>query len=197
MTELIGKLDQLDRQAFLAINALHTGWSDPIMAAVSEMLTWFPLYALLLYVLKQRYGWHGLAWAVPVLGLMVLCSDKGSVLLFKENFQRLRPCHVPELQAQVHLWNGHCGGRYGFVSSHASNHFAIATFMAGILGGRPRWAAPLLLLWAAWVAYSRIYLGVHYPGDVLVGALYGSIVGLLFLGLFRTLMRSRQPIQPA
>ncbi len=188
MTELIGQLDALDRQAFLAINSLHTSWFDPLMAMVSEMLTWFPLYAILLFILQRRYGWQGLGIAVLVLALMVLFSDKGSVMLFKETVQRLRPCHVPELQAQVHIWQGHCGGKYGFVSSHASNHFAIAMFMTGILGGRPGWAGPLLILWAAWISYSRIYLGVHYPGDVIVGALYGLTVGSLFFTIFRRIM---------
>src|SRR5690606_11739457 len=165
------------------------------MAIVSEMLSWLPLYAFLLFVPQRRWGWQGLAIAVPALALTVLLSDKGSVLLFKENFQRLRACHVPELQQYVHLIDGHCGGRYGFVSSHASNHFAIAVFMSGILGGRPKWAAPLLLLWAAWVSYSRIYLGVHYPGDVIVGALYGALVGWIFFVIFRRIMemRSAQP----
>jgi len=195
MDDLIENLDACDSEAFLAINEIHSGWADPAMAIVSEMLTWFPLYAFLLFVLQRRWGWQGLAIAVPVLALMVLFSDKGSVLLFKENFQRLRPCHVPELQQYVHLIDGHCGGRYGFVSSHASNHFAIAVFMSGILGGRPKWAAPLLLLWAAWVSYSRIYLGVHYPGDVIVGALYGALVGWIFFVIFRRIMemRSAQP----
>lgn len=188
MTDLIDRLDAWDRQAFLAINSLHSSWSDPLMAAVSEMLTWFPLYAFLLFMLQRRWGWRGLGIAVPVLALMVLCSDKGSVMFFKETVQRLRPCHVPELQAQVHMWQDHCGGRFGFVSSHASNHFAIMAFMAGILGGRPRWATPLLFLWAAWIAYSRIYLGVHYPGDVIVGALYGLTVGSLFFAIFRRIM---------
>ncbi len=85
----------------------------------------------------------------------------------------------------VHLVKEGCGGRFGFVSSHASNHFAIALFMIGVLGGRPRWALPALLAWASLVAYSRVYLGVHYPGDVLVGALYGAGIGAIFAVLFR------------
>jgi undecaprenyl-diphosphatase len=155
------------------------------MLLVSEMLTWFPLYLVFLFLIQRRFDRRGLWWAIPVLGLMILCSDKGSVILFKETVQRLRPCHEPTLQGMVHLVKEGCGGRFGFVSSHASNHFAIALFMIGVLGGRPRWALPALLAWASLVAYSRVYLGVHYPGDVLVGALYGAGIGAIFAVLFR------------
>ncbi|MEZ4740648.1 MAG: phosphatase PAP2 family protein [Flavobacteriales bacterium] len=171
---LLDQLDGWDREVFLAVNGLHAPWMDSVMLGVSDMLLWFPLYAFFLYLLQRRYGWKGLAWSVPVIAAMVLCSDKGSVLLFKENFMRLRPCHQPALQGLVHLVPEGCGGQYGFVSSHASNHFAIAVFMIGALHARPKWAVPALLFWATPIAYSRVYLGVHYPGDVLVGALYGS-----------------------
>ncbi len=178
-------LEALDRAAFLAINGWHAPWADGPMLLVSEMLTWFPLYLVFLFLIQRRFDWRGLWWAIPVLGLMILCSDKGSVILFKETVQRLRPCHEPTLQGMVHLVKEGCGGRFGFVSSHASNHFAIALFMIGVLGGRPRWALPALLAWASLVAYSRVYLGVHYPGDVLVGALYGAGIGAIFAVLFR------------
>lgn len=182
------RLDALDREAFLAINGLHAPWADGVMELVSEMLAWIPLYLFLLFVLQRRYGWKGLLCAVPVIALMILCSDKGSVILFKETVQRLRPCHQPALEGLVHVVRDHCGGQYGFVSSHASNHFAIAAFMTGALAGVPRWAAPALFAWAALVAYSRIYLGVHYPGDVLVGALYGALIGMIFVFLFRRVL---------
>ena len=178
-------LEALDRAAFLAINGWHAPWADGPMLVVSEMSTWFPLYLVFLFLIQRRFDRRGLWWAIPVLGLMILCSDKGSVILFKETVQRLRPCHEPTLQGMVHLVKEGCGGRFGFVSSHASNHFAIALFMIGVLGGRPRWALPALLAWASLVAYSRVYLGVHYPGDVLVGALYGAGIGAIFAVLFR------------
>lgn len=184
---LLERLDALDRSAFLALNGLHAPWADAVMHTVSAMGTWVPLYVLLLVVLQRRFGWKGLAWSVPVIALMIFASDTGSVVLFKNSVQRLRPCHEPALQGLVHLVDGHCGGRYGFVSSHASNHFAIAAFMAGLLRGTPRWAAPALLLWAVVVAYSRIYLGVHYPGDVLVGAIFGLTVGSSMVLIFRHL----------
>src|SRR5690606_29341991 len=101
---------------------------------------------------------RGLGVSVPVIGLMMLCSDTGSVVLFKDTVQRLRPCHAEDLQGLLHLVNDHCGGSYGFISSHASNHFALAAFMAGILQRRPRFAAIGLFLWAGLIAYSRVYL---------------------------------------
>jgi undecaprenyl-diphosphatase len=188
---LLERIIELDRSVFLAINGLHAPWADGIMVGLSEMLVWIPLYVVLLYLLQRQHGWTGLLWAVPVIGGMIFCSDTGSVVLFKETFQRLRPCHEPVLQGLVHLVNDHCGGRYGFVSSHASNHFAIAAFMGLVLRPRFRWAALALILWAAAVAYSRIYLGAHYPGDVFVGGLFGLTVGSIFFGIFRRVTQQR------
>ena len=88
-------LEALDRAAFLAINGWHAPWADGPMLLVSEMLTWFPLYLVFLFLIQRRFDRRGLWWAIPVLGLMILCSDKGSVILFKETVQRLRPCHEP------------------------------------------------------------------------------------------------------
>lgn len=182
------RLDALDREAFLAINGTHASWADGFMQTVSSMMLWFPLYLFFLYLLQRRFGWKGLGWSVLIIAFMVLCSDKGSVMLFKETVQRLRPCHEPRLQGLVHLVPEGCGGRFGFVSSHASNHFAIALFMIGALRGSPRWAALALIAWASLICYSRVYLGVHYPGDVLVGALYGSLIGSIFAVVHRKVM---------
>lgn len=189
---LIDRLDALDRAAFLALNGLHAPALDDLMWHMSELQLWTPLYLFFLYLLQQRWGWRGLAIAVPVITLMIIATDSGSVMLFKNTVQRLRPSHVHELQAHIHLLYApdgtlYRGGTFGFVSSHASNHFGIAAFMMGVLGRRPVWAMAGLLLWAALIAYSRIYMGVHYPGDVLVGGAYGFLVGMLAVRFFRRL----------
>lgn len=178
-----------DRSAFLAINGHHSPALDSLMWYVSDLRLWLPAYVLFLVLIKVRWGWRGLWWSLPVVALMILCTDTGSVLLFKNTVQRLRPSHAQDLVGLVHLLNGpdgkpYMGGQFGFVSSHATNHFGIASFMIGVLQWRPVWSAVLLLLWASIIAYSRVYIGVHYPGDVIVGALYGALVGLIAFRLF-------------
>ncbi|MFN3874803.1 MAG: phosphatase PAP2 family protein [Flavobacteriales bacterium] len=179
------RIDAMDRAAFLAINGAHAQPLDGIMAAASSMALWFPLYAFFLWLIVKRHGERALLRSLPLIALMILLSDKGSVVLFKETVQRLRPCHEPSLTGLVHLVHKECGGRFGFVSSHASNHFAIAALMIGVLRATPRWAAAALLAWALLIAYSRVYLGVHYPGDVLAGGLYGATIGSLAALIFR------------
>ena len=108
-----------DTDLFLTLNGAHAEWLDGPMVWISEMAFWFPLYAFFLYLLQRRFGWRGLAWAVPVLAAMIFASDTGSVVLFKNTVQRLRPCWEPALEGLVHVVDG-CGGQYGFVSSHAA-----------------------------------------------------------------------------
>ena len=107
--------------------------------------------------------------------LAVTLADQVSVHLFKNTFQRLRPCHEPALNGLVHLFNGECGGKFGFVSSHATNSFNFA--LLSLLFIRKRWYTISIILWALVIGYSRIYLGVHYPGDVICGSLLGALVG--------------------
>ncbi len=179
-----GKLTDLDEQIFLAINQHHSLFFDKLMWQISGNLIWLPLYAFLIFILVKNLG-KAAIW--PVLGAIIAVglADFTSVHLFKETFHRLRPCHNPELQNIVHIVNNHCGGKYGFISSHASNTFALATFLALVI--RKRYITIILLLWASLVAFSRIYLGVHYPADVIGGAIWGSLIGALVFYLLKKL----------
>jgi undecaprenyl-diphosphatase len=175
-------LNQIDTQLFLFFNGLHNETFDHIMVWVSGKTTWWPFYlALLAYLV-----WSRRLQVIPVLLFIALCvtlADQSSVKLFKDVFERLRPCREPALEGLVHMVNGKCGGLYGFVSSHAANTFGVAMLLLLIV--KKQWFSVLMLVWATLVSYSRIYLGVHYPGDIIGGAVLGMLCGYLVYLLFR------------
>ena len=166
----------MDSRLFLLLNGWHTEWLDPIMVAITEMWPWIPLYLLLLYMVFRQYGKKGW-WILLGVALVILCSDQLSAHVCKPLFHRLRPCFNPSLEGLVHLPKGLPGGKFGFVSSHAANTFAVATFLTAVLRKRWRWVGWMLFAWAFIASYSRIYIGVHYPGDILAGALLGILIG--------------------
>ena len=172
-----------DQQWFLYLNNLGSPSWDPFWRAVSDKWVALPLYALLLYVTVRQIGWKRTGLFLVFVGLLITCTDQLSNF-FKYGMERLRPCHDPELNGMVRLVKGSCGGRFGFFSAHAANSFGLAVYFAVFWGSSRRIWAALLLFWALLVAYSRIYLGVHYPLDVLSGGLAGALLGWLFARLF-------------
>lgn len=173
------QLEAFDQWLFLVLNGWNHSWIDPIMSALSNKFIWIPFYAFLLY---RTYRHFSVARLFMIkLGCILMTvglTDRISVMAFKNVFLRYRPCHNLELQSMVHLVNEHCGGMYGFVSSHAANTFGIATIVILLIGKCEKWVMPWMLIWATCVSYSRIYLGVHYPSDILGGALLGVCVAL-------------------
>lgn len=177
-------LINIDKQLFLAINGWNSPFFDQVMYFMSQKLVWAPLYAALLvlmWLVYKRKFWY----ILPLIVLLVTLTDQVSVVLFKDIFERLRPCHEPSLEGLVRIVRNHCGGSYGFISSHAANTFGVALFAGLLLKPRYKWVLPVLIGWASIVSYSRVYLGVHYPGDVIVGALVGAVLGYLMVILFK------------
>jgi len=166
-------LEHLDQQLFLFLNSFHSTFMDPVMYAISGKLIWVPLYLGILIYLGITYKRRFLIIIIFII-LAATLADQSSVLV-KNLVQRLRPCHEPALTGLVHLVKGECGGIYSFVSSHATNSFDVA--LLSLLFIKKRWYSISIVIWAMVLGYSRIYLGVHYPADVLCGSILGSFIG--------------------
>lgn len=176
---------QWDTDLFLFLNGIHSAFWDPVMWAFSHKFVWLPLYLVLLFWMIRKVGRKNVLWLFLCLGLTIFLSDFIASGMLKEWVARPRPSHEPTLQGLVHIVNGYKGGPYGFASSHSSNSFAFAMFVSGVF--RRKWLTVFMLAWAAVVAYSRIYLGVHYPLDVFCGSLIGIGSALLSLYIFSKL----------
>ena len=189
---MIETLNNIDTEVFLFLNGIHCTVMDWTMWFLSSRWSWLiALVAAYLAVTIRTFHLSPFTshlspftfhldkrWWLPLaaIGLCFLLADRGSVMLFKDTVCRLRPCHaLPD----VHLFREGCGGQYGFVSSHAANAFALVTFfwLRYRKKKSTRFVPICLLVWAVLVCYSRIYLGKHYPGDILCGALFGLLVG--------------------
>ena len=181
----------IDSRFFLFLNGLRADWLDPVMIAITEMWVWLPIYLLLIYLVVKQYGKR--CWMIFLaVGLVVLCSDQLSAHVCKPLFQRLRPCYNIDFQDLINLPKGMAGGHYGFVSSHAANTFAIGTFLTSALRKNKKWVGWMLFAWAFLSSYSRIYMGYHYPGDILCGAVLGILIGLTIWKLYQLLEKRLQ-----
>ncbi|MBO5673503.1 MAG: phosphatase PAP2 family protein [Paludibacteraceae bacterium] len=194
---MIDKLIHIDTEILLAINGWHAPWADTLMWIISAKATWIPLYLLLIGLLVWRYRQPAptpIKWLqkVPACVVMIVAivmavglADFIASGILKDLVARPRPTRVPELEGVLHLVNGYKSGRYGFVSSHAANTMACALLFSLIW--RNKIATCSLMLWVAANCYSRMYLGVHYPTDIMGGLIVGALVAVAMYQVLRAL----------
>ena len=179
----IDSIKEIDTQLFLYLNSKHNSFFDVVMFWASHKYFWIPLYAFFLFLSYKHFGKKVLLVGAAAILLIVL-ADQISVHAFKNVFQRYRPCHNLEICEQVHLNDGK-GGMYGFVSSHAANTFALAMFLSLLFKNKIKYFGIAVFLWATFVSYSRIYNGVHYPSDIVLGAVLGMGIGITVYKIYQ------------
>ncbi|MDR1583409.1 MAG: phosphatase PAP2 family protein [Prevotellaceae bacterium] len=160
-----------DTELFIAINGLHFDWLDPVMEMFSAVRIWIPMYLIVVAVIIWKKRVKSIA-VLATLAFSFALADQLSVHLFKNVFERLRPCHVEELKTIIHSLEN-CGGKYGFISNHAANSFCFAMFTASFF--KNKYYTIIIFFWAICVSYSRIYVGKHFPLDIICGAAFGIV----------------------
>lgn len=172
------QLVKWDQQLFVKINS---DWTNPVfdsvMPVLRSSLNWTPLYLFLLVLVLLNFKTKGIWWCVFFLATVAL-TDMTGTYVFKKGFERIRPCNDPDFYMQVKLLLNRCGGGFSFVSNHAANHFGMGVFFfitCRHFAGKWAWVG---LFWAASIAYAQVYTGLHYPLDVLGGALLGTAFGI-------------------
>lgn len=175
-----------DKDLFLTLNGLHSNWMDHFMWLMSETAVWLPFFLFFLYLIIREMRSQSL-WLILTFALLITFADQIASGVFKPLVERLRPTHDPSISNLVHIVNNYRGGHYGFFSSHAANVFAFAGLSLLLI--RNWLYTVLILIWASLIAYSRIYLGVHFPLDILTGAVFGMLSSYGFYYLYNLLTK--------
>lgn len=184
---------EFDKETLLTLNSNNSFFLDGFMWIYTGMIIWFPLAIGLLYIIIKNNKVKESILIICMIGLVILLADRISSGFFKPFYQRFRPTQDPEIMYLIDIVNGYRGGRYGFVSSHAANSFGILTFICLLL--RKKEFTYAILGWAIINCYSRIYLGVHYTGDIIAGALLGFLSGYLVYLLYRFISTKYFPVK--
>lgn len=185
---MIHSLIEKDIELFLYLNNLGTTQWDSFWLILTNKYSAIPLYCLLLFFTYKKFGIKKTVILLAFIAVLILVSDQTSNL-FKNGFKRLRPCYNDEIANLSRLVSNRCGGLYSYFSAHAANSMAIAVFFSFALNFKSKISVFLLLFWAVLVAYSRIYIGVHFPLDIITGMFFGILYGTLFYKLFSAFIR--------
>lgn len=175
----------IDAKFLLFLNGLGSPRWDSFWLAITKTWSGVPLYVLLLWYCLKFFNWKQVLLIILLTALMITASDQVCNLFKNVLVKRLRPCHNDLISGQLRLAKEVCGGLYGYYSAHASNSFALAVFFGLLLGRRAALLVVFGFIWASLSAYSRLYMGVHYPLDTLSGAFFGSLIGLAFYRLLK------------
>ncbi len=179
---MIEEILKLDSKLFLYLNSLGTPKFDSFWISLSmieaNILMYLFLIFLLFYIQKTRPKFLYIFYLLFVIALMITITDQGANI-FKDSFQRLRPCYDESIKDSLRLVKENCGGKYGFFSAHASNSFSLAIFFGLLFKNRIRYIIIITMIYALLISYSRIYLGVHFPIDIIVGSSFGICVGII------------------
>ena len=190
MIELIHYLDKIDTSILLYLNGFHNEFWDYFMTLYSGRFIWIPFYASFLYVMLRNYPLKSNILCLVFIALTITLCDQTASALLKPLVERMRPSNLDNpISAGVHVAFNYRGGRYGFPSSHAANSWSMA-FFAIFLAKRKKLSI-FLLVWAVLMSYTRIYLGVHYPGDLLVGILIGLVWAYICYQIFLHIQKGK------
>lgn len=184
-------LNKIDVKLLLEINSHHTPFLDWMMWHISGTFIWIPFYVFILIVLIKKLGKQSVL-LILLIAVLIVLSDQLASGLIKPLAHCLRPSHEPALVQHIHLVNGYKGGLYGFVSSHAANVFALTFYLFFTVRKELPWLVTVLFPWAIIVSFSRIYLGVHYPFDILGAICVGLLTALLVAEVYKRISKKIQ-----
>jgi undecaprenyl-diphosphatase len=179
---MIEQLIEYDKELFIYLNGLGNVFWDAFWLTYTAKLHWIPFYALLGYLMYKKLNSKMFVLTLVTIALMITFTDQ-ITNLFKHGFERFRPCHEDGVAEVMRLVRSSCGGLYGYFSGHSSNSMSLAIFVGLILRSKYKFILPLLIVWSILMGYSRIYVGAHYPLDVVSGLIFGGLSGFMFYKL--------------
>lgn len=179
---MLDYLLELDKEILFFLNGAHNAFWDNFMFLISQKAIWFVFYLAIVISIFRKFGWRQGLFVLLSIALVVLICDQTASGILKPLFKRFRPSRDPQISYLVNIVKGYTGGKYGFASSHAANTVGLATFLSYVLKNRS--TTFFIVFWAILVSYSRIYLGVHYLGDILVGSIIGILAGYFIYKMY-------------